>query len=58
VWKDDDGKWKHDLYEDMEEPGMQQISILQNSLPQLKLVIHKKPYVSSKLRIVTGFPLG
>jgi hypothetical protein len=58
VWKDDYGKWKHDLYEDMEEPGMQQISILQNSLPQLKLVIHKKPYVSSKLRIVTGFPLG
>ncbi|KAH8966514.1 hypothetical protein BDL97_03G028800 [Sphagnum fallax] len=26
VWKDDDGKWKHDLYEDMEEPGMQQIN--------------------------------
>ncbi|CAK9269944.1 unnamed protein product [Sphagnum jensenii] len=37
VWKDDDGKWKHDLYEDMEEPGMQQIT-----RPNLRLVRQRK----------------
>jgi hypothetical protein len=41
--REDDGKWKHDLYEDMEEADVQGISILPNSfisLPQMKLVVH------------------
>jgi hypothetical protein len=41
--REDDGKWKHDLYEDTEEADVQGISILQNSfisLPQMKLVVH------------------